>query len=126
MDSGFDNGKDSSEPCGLKVGEKRKSAELQGSPVAVPPCTDDQDRHLAWCKRDDQPPANAKSGGPIVSWRAKAIHRIAAKKTLADWDNQIRQSTPLAGLIFYKPNPALAVWKDWRTWPHLGIVHDLG
>ena len=124
MDSGFDNGADSSESCGLKVGDKRKVAELTGSPVAVPPCKADQSRHLAWCKRDDQPTASSR--GPVVSWRAKPWHRVGAKKTLADWDNQIRQSTPLPGLIYYKPDPTLARWANWRDWPHLGISHDLG
>lgn len=126
MDSGFDNGNDTAEPCGLKVGEKRKHAELTGSPVQVPPHNGDQARHLAWCKRDTQTSSPSKSGGPVISWRSKAVNRIGAKKNLADWDNQIRMSTPLPGLIYYKPDPSLARWSNWRSWPHLGISHDLG
>ena len=93
--------------------------------MAVAPYKGDQDRHLAWCKRDDQP-ASAKPAGPIISWRAKPTYRVGAKKSLADWDNQIRQSTPLPGLIYFKPDPTLARWSNWRSWPHLGIGHDLG
>ena len=54
------------------------------------------------------------------------MHRKGAKKVLADWDNQIRVSTPLSGLLYFKPDPTLAIWRNWRTWPHLTMSHDLG
>ena len=94
--------------------------------MAVPPCTDDRERHLSWCKRDDDPHDNDTRRAPIVTWRAKPIHRKGAKKVLVDWDNQIRQSTPLSGLLFYKPDADLLLGHNWRSWPHLGISHDLG
>ena len=92
----------------------------------MPPCTADQDRHLAWVRRDDEPHDKETGRAPILAWRAKPIYRKGAKKVLVDWDNQIRQSTPLSGRIYYKPDPALPMWNNWRTWPHLGMSHDLG
>ena len=60
------------------------------------------------------------------SWRPKQTHRVSAKNFLAYIDNQLRQSTPLPGLVFHQKNDSLDAWKDWRTWPHLRINFDLG
>jgi hypothetical protein len=39
----------------------------------------------------------------------------------------VRTSTCLSqGLLFFKPNMKLIMWKNWRTWPHFGVAMDLG
>ncbi len=32
--------------------------------------------------------------------------------------------TPLPGLAYFQKSEE-EKWKDWRTWPHLGVGHDL-
>ena len=82
-------------------------------------------RHKAWVSRDDtcSKLASRQHG---AAWRPKTQHRLKAKHIFADWDNQLRQSTPLPGLVYYKRNEHDDHWKNWRNWPHLGMSSDLG
>jgi hypothetical protein len=80
--------------------------------------TDESDAcQLAWAKRGQ---------GSSNTWRSRPVYRVGAKKYLAHYDNQLRMSTPLPGLVFYKKDVALDIWKNWRTHPHLLLPQDLG
>ena len=94
---------------------KRKRDEQQNSePVVVK-------RHKLWLQ-----PAGKRANLGSGSMRPMTIHRCGAKRYLQNMDNQIRVMTQHSGLVFLVRKPADPLWLDWRTWPELTIVHDLG
>ena len=121
MDQGFDNGTDLETNESLVRPAKRRKL---GDDHAVPGCSvpDDQDRHRAWTTRGRK----GKDTNSSASWRPRHIYRVATKRLLGMWDNQVQGSTPLRGLVHYKKDTKRAEWANWRTWPHLGMATDLG
>ena len=113
VDHGFDNGADGLEQPGPK---RRRVGDAGPPPAGGLP--EDRDRHLAWARKTPAPAAK-------TSWRPKPVYRVAAKRQLAMLDNQIRVSTPLVGLSHFRDDGS-KVWSDWRSWPHVGLGHDLG
>ena len=77
-------------------------------------------RQRAWIQRSDP-----KTHGN--SWRPRPLYRCSAKRCLDMLDNQLQWSTSWErGLFHLKPGPTLEMWLNWRTWPHVDVVEDLG
>jgi len=124
VDKGFDNGDDVDEvSTGVQAAKRRKMESGAEETAIAMPSLSERQRHKAWVSKGAKGKDQNKSAS---AWRAQALNRVAAKRCLGMLDNQIRVSTPLEGLKHYAPNPALGTWADWRTWPHLGVGHDLG
>lgn len=77
------------------------------------------DRQRAWITR-------ASTYGEVKSWRPQQMHRLGAKISLAELDNQLRVSTPLPGFCDLATDPNNARWHNWRSWPHITVTHDIG
>ena len=111
---GFDTG--SAPPENLTLAERKRRA-LEGTPVQDDPCLK---RQKSWLERGNETSQSS------TSYRPKTIHRIASKNFVSYLDNQLRQSTPLPGLVYFKKDTRLEQWRDWRTWPHARLNIDMG
>ena len=115
---GFDDG-----TCAAEAALETPSKRGRYAERIVEEVDDSNARQLAWVRRGRSEPTGK------VPWKnSKEVYRVAAKNTLVDMDNQIRQTTPLPGLQAFQRNLALAMWQDsqWRLWRHANSGHDLG
>ena len=74
-------------------------------------------RHANWVKVQDP---NTKHG----SWRPRQKHRSKGKQWCRALDNQFRKSTGKRGLIFFKHDVKLTIWKNPRNWPAIPLFND--
>ena len=77
-----------------------------------------QNMQASWIRR--------YAGGSRESWRQTKLHRVAARRWLANLDTQIRRATPLRGLSHWKRENDSVSWGHWSRWPHFGLTFDLG
>ena len=100
----------------MEVGAKRKPAEDDADLAQ----TQSQKMQKAWVERHSQHCAKA-------TWRPLIKHRVGAKHWIQNIDNQIRQSTELGGLAFFRfDDKRRGLCQHWSTWPYLSIAMDLG
>lgn len=73
-------------------------------------------RHRAWLRR-------GRFGVVQGAWRPRKVFRCAAKRWLANTDNQLRTITASGGWSFFVRKEG---WGHWSRWPHAGLGLDLG
>jgi hypothetical protein len=114
--TGFDPGETAADVTDTYGDRKRKA--VSGEALEEQPCIKRQ-RSWAACTSNS-------SSSAISTYRPKAWYRVSAKNFLGYLDNQLRQSTPIPGLVYYQENLKIQAWQDWRNWPHLRLNIDLG
>ena len=82
---------------------------------------DVQVRHTAFLKKRCNPDAAS------VTFRPKKKHRHSVVKALRLWDNQIRASTDLQGLVYFSfDKKSLADPTKWQEEPSISCATDMG
>ena len=61
-------------------------------------------------------------------YKERTVYRVAARRWVANLDNQISRSTAWVGLAHFMPKEHQGFWEpqNWRCWPALGIARDNG
>ena len=99
---------------------KRKRSTESENVVGAESCLDEcGKRQLLWMNRSS---SDVKMG----DWRPITIRRVHARKWIMNIDLQVQVSTALPGLSFFHYDPSIERWKNWRTFPCLGLAFDCG
>lgn len=99
---------------------KKRGPQAIGESSEQRPSKRQADRHRQWLSS-----RSALVGATKASWRPVRLHRVGAKRWLANVDNQLRVMMG-SGLSLLVPDERDPRWSCWRSWPYCAFAADLG